>query len=100
MLEKEAVRHRAEILRLKDQIKELQSKSILNARNENNTSSAFVLPSEFKDKWHELASERLLDAFTPFLASHRMLLHHVRATMHSILAHARARIENRFQQLA
>lgn len=36
----------------------------MNAKNRNNTSSAFTLPSEFKASWVELVSEHMIDAFT------------------------------------
>lgn len=36
----------------------------MQAKNRNNTSSAFSLPSEFKQAWDELASELIIDAFS------------------------------------
>ncbi len=36
----------------------------LNAKNRNNTSSAFTLPSEFKSAWDELVTEHIIDAFS------------------------------------
>ncbi len=36
----------------------------VNAKNRNNTSSAFSLPSEFKSAWDELVSELIIDAFS------------------------------------
>ena len=41
-------------------------KSILNKTAENNTSSAFLLPSEFKEMWKEM-SESIVDVFSDFL---------------------------------
>jgi hypothetical protein len=32
------------------------------------------LPSEFKDKWNELVSEKILDAFPDFLDKFRLLV--------------------------
>ena len=46
------------------QFKTLQDLNTLNAKNRNNTSSAFTLPSEFKASWDELATEHIIDAFT------------------------------------
>ena len=36
----------------------------MNAKNRNNTSSAFTLPSEFKQAWDELVTELIIDAFS------------------------------------
>lgn len=36
----------------------------MNAKNRNNTSSAFTLPSEFKSAWDELVTEHIIDAFS------------------------------------
>jgi hypothetical protein len=42
----------------------LQEANIVNAKNRNNTSSAFTLPSEFKAAWDELVTELMIDAFS------------------------------------
>jgi len=42
----------------------LQEANIVNAKNRNNTSSAFTLPSEFKTAWDELVTELMIDAFS------------------------------------
>jgi hypothetical protein len=46
----------------------------LNAKNRNNTSSAFTLPSEFKSAWDELVKELILDAFPDFLDKYEELV--------------------------
>jgi hypothetical protein len=46
----------------------------LNAKNRNNTSSAFTLPSEFKSAWDELVKEAILDAFPDFLDNYEELV--------------------------
>ena len=45
----------------------MQEINTANAKNTNNTSSSFSLPSEFKETWNELVSEKILDAFPDFL---------------------------------
>ena len=42
----------------------MQEANTINAKNRNNTSSAFTLPSEFKQAWDELVTELMIDAFT------------------------------------
>lgn len=42
----------------------------MQSHNQNNTSSNFILPSEFKKKWEELVLETLLDCFTDFIDNH------------------------------
>ena len=46
----------------------------MNAKNRNNTSSAFTLPSEFKSAWDELVKELILDAFPDFLDRYEELV--------------------------
>lgn len=51
-------------------LKTLTEINIANAKNRNNTSSNFTLPSEFKGLWDELVKEHILDAFPDFLNSY------------------------------
>ena len=60
--------------RLKSRIKDLESKNTLNAKNRNNTSSAFTLPSEFKSLWEELVKVLILDAFPDFMDKFKLLV--------------------------
>ena len=46
----------------------------MNAKNTNNTSSKFSLPSEFKEKWNGLVAELILDAFPDFLDKFYLLV--------------------------
>lgn len=46
----------------------------MNAKNRNNTSSAFTLPSEFKQAWDELVKELILDAYPDFLDRYEELV--------------------------
>lgn len=55
-------------------IKDLESKNTLNAKNRNNTSSAFTLPSEFKACWEELVKVLILDAFPDFMDKFQLLV--------------------------
>lgn len=52
----------------------MQELNTLNAKNRNNTSSAFTLPSEFKSAWDELVKELILDAFPDFLDRYEELV--------------------------
>ena len=36
-----------------------------------NTSSQYLLPSEFKDKWNQMAQEMIIDAFPDFIENHK-----------------------------
>lgn len=54
----------AEKRKVEAQYKQLQEANTVNAKNRNNTSSAFSLPSEFKTAWDELVSELIIDAFS------------------------------------
>lgn len=74
VVEKDLFKSLAQCRRLQDEIKQLQEINTINAKNTNNTSSSFSLPSEFKDKWNELVSEKILDAFPDFLDKFRLLV--------------------------
>ena len=63
-LEKEVFKTLADKRKLEAQYKVLQETNTINAKNRNNTSSAFTLPSEFKQAWDELVSELMIDAFS------------------------------------
>lgn len=67
ILEKDLFKSQTHCRRLETQIKQLQDINTANAKNTNNTSSQFSLPSEFKEKWNEMVSEQILDAFPDFL---------------------------------
>ena len=63
-LEKDAFKTLVEKRKIEAQYKALQEANTVNAKNRNNTSSAFTLPSEFKSAWDELVTELMIDAFT------------------------------------
>jgi hypothetical protein len=68
-LEKEVFKLRAELKRSENSLKKLQETSSSTQQSTNNTSSAFLLPSEFKKLWEILILENTLDLFQPFLSS-------------------------------
>eukprot|EP00347_Sterkiella_histriomuscorum_P023932 403332886 len=74
VLEKDLFKSQTEGRRLMQQNKNLQDLNTLNAKNRNNTSSAFTLPSEFKSHWDELVKELILDAFPDFLDRYEELV--------------------------
>jgi len=57
---------RAENFKLKQQIQELQKLQSLEGQSQNNTSSTSLLPSEFKETWKQLVTEKIIDAFSNF----------------------------------
>lgn len=63
----------------------------LNAKNSNNTSSKFSLPSEFKEKWNELVTELILDAFPDFLDKFHVLV----PLIHELFLVIREQVEGR-----
>ena len=70
------------------EIKKLQDLNTENANNTNNTSSQFSLPSEFKEKWNEMVTELIMDAFPDFLDKYFLLvplIHELFITVRSIL---------------
>lgn len=63
-MEKDVFKVLSDKRKLEAQFKALQEANTVNAKNRNNTSSAFTLPSEFKNAWDELATELMIDAFS------------------------------------
>lgn len=55
-------------------MKSLQELSSMHGVTHNNTSSAFTLPSEFKNQWDELITELILDAFPDFLSNYKHIV--------------------------
>ena len=64
VLEKDLFKAQVECRKLDVQLKAVQELNTVNAKNRNNTSSAFTLPSEFKGAWDELVTEHIIDAFS------------------------------------
>ena len=64
VLEKDLFKSQVEYRKLDAQFKALQESNTINAKNRNNTSSAFTLPSEFKNAWDELVTDLMIDAFS------------------------------------
>ena len=66
-LENDLTKSRVEVIKLRSEIAELNNKIIANSNGENDTSSLFLLPSEFKDKWNSLITEMLMEVFSDFI---------------------------------
>jgi hypothetical protein len=64
VLERDVFKQMSEKRKIEAQFKALQEANIKNAQNRNNTSSAFSLPSEFKQAWDELVTDLIIDAFS------------------------------------
>ena len=73
------------------EIKKLQELNTSNANNTNNTSSQFSLPSEFKEKWNEMVTELIMDAFPDFLDKYYLLV----PLLHELFVVVRELIENK-----
>ena len=56
-----------EAIKLRNEITELSNKIAANSKGMNDTSSWFMLPSEFKEKWNSLIGELLVEIFSDFL---------------------------------
>jgi len=56
------------------QLKTLKDLTAVHGVTHNNTSSAFTLPSEFKNLWDELVTELILDALPDFLGTYKFIV--------------------------
>lgn len=63
---------RTDLKRSETLVKKLQETAALQSQNQNNTSSSFALPSEFKQSWEDLQGQ-LIDTFEDFLEQHWLL---------------------------
>jgi len=70
--EAEIFKLRADLKRSEALVKKLQETVALQSQNQNNTSSCFTLPSEFKQSWEDLQGE-LMDTFEDFFEQHWLL---------------------------
>lgn len=87
-MEKDLFKKTAQCRRLEQEIKKLQDLNTENANNTNNTSSQFSLPSEFKEKWNEMVTELIMDAFPDFLDKYYLLvplIHELFITVRALL---------------
>ncbi|CAI2359433.1 unnamed protein product [Moneuplotes crassus] len=66
ILETDLMKSRAECIKLKKEIASLQKVISVDGRSTNDTSSTALLPSEFKELWKELTTEKIIDAFANF----------------------------------
>jgi hypothetical protein len=98
-LEKEAFKLRAELKRTEATVKKLQESVSLSSQNQNNTSSAFMLPSEFKKLWEVLVMENCLDLFTPFLDNPSEFAYLVQTLFKEILKYVETSINSKISTI-
>jgi hypothetical protein len=96
--ESEVFRLRTELKRSETLIKKLQETAALQSQNQNNTSSAFALPSEFKQSWEDLQGE-LMDTFEEFLEEHWLMVWLVRDVTQLVYTHVLENLDLRLTTL-
>lgn len=74
IMEKDLFKAQTEARKLQAQYKQLLEVNQKFSAGNNNTSSNFTLPSEFKKLWDELVKEGILDAFPDFLENYKHLV--------------------------
>lgn len=98
-LEKEVFKLRAELKRSEIFIKKLQESSALSGQNNNNTSSVFLLPSEFKKLWDVLIMENILDLFSPFFSAHQDFLHLAQGLIQEVIKNVETELNEKISQI-
>ncbi len=98
-LEKEIFKLRVEIKKSESTVQKLQEATSLNAQNQNNTSSNFTLPSEFKKNWEILVQESILDVFTIFFDRHFELFHLVRCLFQVVYKRIEDSINDKLKEI-
>ena len=73
----------------------MQELNTANAKNSNNTSSGFSLPSEFKEKWNNFVGEGMMDAFPDFLDRFHVLV----PVVHELVNFVNNQISNRQKEI-
>ena len=71
-LEKECIKYKIQLKTMENKIQETASK---NYKSNTNTSSKFILPSEFKQMWESLAKENIIDTFVDFIDNQPLVFH-------------------------
>ena len=77
-LESELIKSRTKCKTLENQLKKVQANSNLIQANKNNTSSSFMLPSEFKQSWESATTDLCFNLFQQFLPRPKFLASLVR----------------------
>lgn len=98
-LEKEVFKLRAELKRTENSMKKLQESTSTTSQNSNNTSSAFLLPSEFKKNWEILVMENILDLFQPFLLTQVDFVLLVQLLTKSVLSKVTQELNTKLDQI-
>lgn len=99
MMEKEIFKLRAELKRSELTIKKLQESVGLQAQNQNNTSSDFLLPSEFKKNWEIFVQENILDVFGPFLENHNVFVRLIQNLLKIVIDNAQSTIDYKVNEI-
>ena len=73
-MEKDLFKAQTNTRKIEAQLKSLKELTSVHGVTHNNTSSAFTLPSEFKNLWDELITELILDAFPDFLSQYKSIV--------------------------
>ena len=74
IMEKDLFKSQTNARKIEAQFKALKELTAMHGVTHNNTSSAFTLPSEFKNLWDELVTELILDAFPDFLGQYKSIV--------------------------
>lgn len=98
-LEKEVFKLRAELKRSENTMKKLQESTSTTSQNSNNTSSAFLLPSEFKKSWEILIMENILDLFQPFLPTQVDFVLLVQLLTKTVLTKVNSELDRKIDQV-
>ena len=74
VMERDLFRAQTNSRKVEAQLKTLKDLTTVHGVTHNNTSSAFTLPSEFKNLWDELVTELILDALPDFLGAYKFIV--------------------------
>jgi hypothetical protein len=81
VLEKDVFKSQTHIKKLEVSLKKSQDALAIHAKNVNNTSISFLLPSEFKLQWENLAKDLILEAFDCLYNDYFWLAHIIQDTL-------------------
>lgn len=99
-LEKEVSKLRSSLKRSEGAVQQLQDSSALLSANSNNSSSTFMLPSEFKKNWENLVQERLLDVFSLYIEDHSLFSTLVQSLYTLVLATVTSDLNSKINEFA
>lgn len=95
-LEKECLKFKIQLKSMENKVQEVSEK---NYKSTTNTSSKFILPSEFKQMWDSIAQENIIDTFIDVFTDQRLAYFLISEFFYLNLSNFRSFFESKLQKV-